>query len=71
MAEIDAEQEARLKRFQLMKRLLVIVPLSTILILFCLCMFLGIRLHSFHDTDSVLSMYVSWDQITFCEERAA
>ncbi len=45
MAEIDAEQEARLKRFQLMKRLLVIVPLSTILILFCLCMFLGIRLH--------------------------
>ncbi len=45
MAEIDAEQEARLKRFQLMKRLLVIVPLSTILILFCLCMILGIRLH--------------------------
>ncbi len=45
MAEIDAEQEARLKRFQLMKRLLVIVPLSTILILLCLCMILGIRLH--------------------------
>ncbi len=45
MAEIDAEQEARLKRFRLMKRLLVIVPLSTILILFCLCIFLGIRLH--------------------------
>lgn len=45
MAEIDAEQEARLRRFQLMKRLLIIVPLSTILILFCLCMILGIRLH--------------------------
>ncbi len=45
MAEIDAEQEARRKRFQLMKRLLVIVPLSTILILFCLCLILGIRLH--------------------------
>lgn len=41
MAEIDAEQEARRKRFQLMKRLLVIVPLSTILILFCLCLILG------------------------------
>lgn len=45
MAEIDAEQEARQKRFRLMKRLLVIVPLSTILILFCLCLILGIRLH--------------------------
>lgn len=45
MAEMDAEQEARRRRFQLMKRSLVIVPLSTILILFCLCLFLGIRLH--------------------------
>lgn len=45
MAGSDAEQEARLKRFRLMKRLLVIVPLSTILILFCLCVILGVRLH--------------------------
>lgn len=45
MADNDAEQEARLRRFRLMKRLLVIVPLSTILILLCLCMILGIRLH--------------------------
>lgn len=45
MADNDAEQEARLRRFRLMKRLLVIVPLSTILILFGLCVILGIRLH--------------------------
>lgn len=45
MAGNGAEEEARRKRFQLMKRLLIVVPLSTILILFCLCMFLGIRLH--------------------------
>lgn len=45
MAENDAEQEAKQRRFRLMKRLLVIVPLSTILILFCLCVILGIRLH--------------------------
>lgn len=45
MAENDAEREARQRRFRLMKRLLVIVPLSTILILFCLCVILGIRLY--------------------------
>lgn len=45
MAGSDTEQEARRRRFRLMKRLLVIVPLSTILFLFCLCIILGIRLH--------------------------
>ena len=45
MAGSDTEQEARRRRFRLMKRLLVIVPLSTILFLFWLCIILGIRLH--------------------------
>lgn len=48
MARMDAEQEAgeaRRRRIRLLKRLMIIVPLSTILILFLLCIFLGIRLH--------------------------
>lgn len=39
---MDAEQDAH---FQLMKRLLVIIPLSTILILLILCIVLGVNLY--------------------------
>lgn len=39
---MDAEQDAH---FQLMKRLLVIIPLSTILILMILCVVLGVNLY--------------------------
>ena len=39
---MDAEQDAH---FQLMKRLLVIIPLSTILILLILCVVLGVNLY--------------------------
>ena len=39
---MDAEQDAH---FQLMKRLLVIIPLSTILILLVLCVVLGVNLY--------------------------
>lgn len=39
---MDAEQDAH---FQLMKRLLVIIPLSTILILTILCVVLGVNLY--------------------------
>ena len=39
---MDAEQDAH---FQLMKRLLVIIPLSTILILSILCVILGVGLY--------------------------
>lgn len=48
MAQMDAEQEAgeaRRRRIRLLRRLMIIVPLSTILILLLLCIFLGIRLH--------------------------
>lgn len=40
--KMDAEQDAH---FQLMKRLLVIIPLSTILILMILCVVLGVNLY--------------------------
>lgn len=40
--KMDAEQDAH---FQLMKRLLVIIPLSTILILLILCVVLGVNLY--------------------------
>lgn len=40
--EMDAEQDAH---FQLMKRLLVIIPLSTILVLSVLCIVLGVNLY--------------------------
>ena len=39
---MDAEQDAH---FQLMKRLLVIIPLSAILILLILCVVLGVNLY--------------------------
>lgn len=48
MAQTDAEQEARLqkkRRLRRLRMLIIIVPLSTILILMALCIFLGIRLH--------------------------
>lgn len=48
MAQTDAGQEvtqARRRRRQRLKILIFIVPLSTILVLMILCIFLGIRLH--------------------------
>lgn len=48
MPQTDAGQEisqARARRIRRLKRLIVIVPLSVILILTVLCTFLGIRLH--------------------------
>lgn len=45
MAEKDAELEARRRRVRLLKKLIIIVPLSTILILFILCIILGVRLY--------------------------
>lgn len=45
MAERDIELEARRRRIRLLKKLIIIVPLSLILILFLLCVILGIRLH--------------------------
>lgn len=45
MAENDAGLAARRRRIRLIKKLIIIVPLSTILILFLLCIVLGIRLH--------------------------
>ncbi len=45
MAERDIELEARRRRIRLLKKLIIIVPLSMILILFLLCVILGIRLH--------------------------
>lgn len=41
----EAEKLARRKRVRLLKKLIVIVPLTVILILVILCIFLGIRLH--------------------------
>lgn len=48
MAQTDAEQDARLekkRRLHRLRILIIIVPLSTILILTALCIFLGIRLY--------------------------
>ncbi|MBP3475521.1 MAG: polysaccharide deacetylase [Lachnospiraceae bacterium] len=45
MAGIDAELAARRRRIRLLKKLIIIVPLSTILILFILCIILGVRLY--------------------------
>lgn len=48
MAGTDAEEaqvQARKKRVRRLKKLIVIVPLTTILILLALCIFLGIRLY--------------------------
>lgn len=45
MSEKDIEPEARRRRVRLLKRLIIIVPLSMILILFLLCMILGVRLY--------------------------
>lgn len=48
MTQMDAGQEAglaRSRRIRLLRRLVIIVPLSTILLLSILCIFLGIRLH--------------------------
>lgn len=45
MSEKDTEAEVRRRRVRLLKKLIIIVPLSMILILFVLCMILGIRLY--------------------------
>jgi peptidoglycan/xylan/chitin deacetylase (PgdA/CDA1 family) len=45
MAENDAEREARRRRVRMLKKLIIIIPLSTILILFVLCVILSIRLY--------------------------
>lgn len=46
MAETEAEEaQARRKRIRTLKKLIIIVPLTTILILLALCIFLGIRLY--------------------------
>lgn len=45
MAENDAELAARRRRIRLFKKLIIIVPLSVILILFILCIILGVRLY--------------------------
>ena len=48
MPQTDAGQvrsPARVQRIRRLKRLIIMVPLSTILILMILCIFLGIRLH--------------------------
>lgn len=45
MAGNDAELSARRRRIRLLKRLIIIVPLSLILILFILCAILGVRLY--------------------------
>lgn len=46
MAETEAgEAQARRKRIRTLKKLIIIVPLTTILILLALCIFLGIRLY--------------------------
>lgn len=45
MAGNDAELAARRRRIRLLKKLIIIVPLSTILILFILCIILGVRLY--------------------------
>lgn len=49
MAQTDAGQEVQLakrRRIRRLKRLIIIVPFSTILILAAVCLFLGIRLHA-------------------------
>lgn len=45
MAGNDAELADRRRRIRLLKKLIIIVPLSTILILFILCIILGVRLY--------------------------
>ena len=49
MAQTDAGQEVQLakrRRIRRLKRLIIVVPFSTILILAVVCLFLGIRLHT-------------------------
>ena len=45
MPEKGTEAEVRRRRVRLLKKLIIIVPLSMILILFVLCMILGVRLY--------------------------
>lgn len=45
MAENDAELEARRRRIRFLRKMIIIVPLSTIVILLLVCILLGVRLH--------------------------
>lgn len=45
MAENDAGLEARRRRIRFLRKMIIIVPLSTIVILLLLCILLGVRLH--------------------------
>ncbi len=70
MAQSDAEQEAELakrKRIRRLRNLIIFGPLSTILVLLIICIFLGISLHitkkQLHEAQSAIAAAAVRDQV--------